>query len=88
MTQGSIPRPRAHDLSRHQEADAQPTEPPGRPCPHFMMWKVGHREVSRFPRVTQLAEATDEPWLPGSTGALVKSEEVYTDDSSVAGEHC
>ena len=29
--QASIPQPWDHDLSRNQELDAQPTEPPGRP---------------------------------------------------------
>ena len=28
---GSIPQPWDHDLSRNQESDAQPTEPPRRP---------------------------------------------------------
>ena len=30
-TRGSIPRPWDRDLSRNQESDAQPTEPPRRP---------------------------------------------------------
>ena len=35
LTQGLIPRPWDHDLSRNQELDAQPTEPPRHPSVNF-----------------------------------------------------
>ncbi|XP_048068548.1 tumor protein p53-inducible nuclear protein 1 isoform X2 [Ursus arctos] len=45
QTRGSISQPRDHDLSRNQESDAQPTEPPRRPKrPGKAAYKThGHR---------------------------------------------
>lgn len=50
--------------------------------------KWGAEKLSKLPRVTQPALAMEEPWLPGSTGPRVKSEEVCTDGTSTAGECC
>ena len=38
---GSIPRPWGHDLSRNQESDAQPTEPPRRPREAYLSIVIG-----------------------------------------------